>query len=424
MKFGASRPTPLGRAPHGQVLGPESGLRVWAIAALVAIGALACGCQTARPPPPPPHVVAPPPETRVLPQRSEQPYYYRLRHTAEGHTPVRVAILLPLTSPSAETRALADALEKAAELALFESGNGDIIIMPRDDGGSPAQAAQAASAAINDGAEIILGPLFAQAVTAVAPIARAQGVPVIAFSSDRAVGGDGVYLLSFQPEDEVARIVSYAARHGHSNFAALVPANAYGGKVEAAFRASVEDQHGQVVDVERFEPKPDTVAAPAHAVEAANPDAILIAQGGPVLKAMAPALAPTPSVKLLGTSLWDDSSIQNETLLAGGWFAAPSQEQWRGFAERYSTTYGARPPRIASLAYDAMSLVALLAKGTPYQRYTDAALTDPNGFSGIDGIFRFRNDGAIERGLAVMEVAPEGFRVVDPAPRTFEQLGS
>src|ERR1700741_5015012 len=273
----------------------------------------------------------------------------------------------------------------------------------------PRPAARAASAAINDGAEIILGPLFAQAVTAVAPIARAQGVPVIAFSSDRAVGGDGVSLLSFQPEDEVARIVSYAARHGHSNFAALVPANAYGGKVEAAFRASVEDQHGQVVDVERFEPKPDTVAAPAHAVEAANPDALLIAQGGPGRKAMAPPLAPTPSVKLLGTSLWDDSSIQNETLLAGGWFAAPSQEQWRGFAERYSTTYGARPPRIASLAYDAMSLVALLAKGTPYQRYTDAALTDPNGFSGIDGIFRFRNDGAIERGLAVMEVAPEGF---------------
>ena len=163
--------------------------------------------------------------------------------------------------------------------------------MPRDDGGSPEMAALAASNAINDGAEIILGPLFAQAVSAVAPVARAQGVPVIAFSSDRSVGGDGVYLLSFQPEDEVARIVSYAARHGHSNFAALVPANAYGGKVEKAFRESVADQRGKVVDVERFEQKPELVGTPAQAVAASSPDAILVAQGGAMLKAIAPALS-------------------------------------------------------------------------------------------------------------------------------------
>jgi len=416
MKFGASRLAPLGKA------NPESGLSVWAIAALVAIGALASACQTSGPPAAPRHPVAPPREARTLPQRSDQPNYYRLRHTAG--TPVRVAILLPLSNPSAETRALADALEKAAELALFESGNGNIIIMPRDDGGSPEMAALAASNAINDGAEIILGPLFSQAVSAVAPVARAQGVPVIAFSSDRAVGGDGVYLLSFQPEDEVARVISYAARHGHSNFAALVPANAYGGKVEKAFRDSVADQRGKVVDVERFEQKPELVGTPAQAVAASSPDAILVAQGGPMLKAIAPALGATPSVKLLGTSLWQDSSIQRETLLAGGWFAAPPEGQWRSFAERYSSTYGARPPRIASLAYDAMSLVALLSKGTPYQRYTETAITDSNGFSGIDGIFRFRYDGAVERGLAVMEVSPDGFRVIDPAPRTFESTGS
>jgi hypothetical protein len=142
------------------------------------------------------------------------------------------------------------------------------------------------------------------------------------------------------------------------------------------------------------------------------------------LKAIAPAIAPTPSVKLLGTSLWNDAATQREPMLAGAWYAAPNDSQWRGFAERYASTYGGRPPRIASLAYDAMSLVALLAKGEPYQRYTEKAITDPNGFAGVDGIFRFRFDGAIERGLQVMEVAPEGARVVDPAPRTFQTPSS
>lgn len=389
--------------------------------ALMAIAVAVSGCMT-------PRVQAPPPkperQARQLPPRSDQPNYYRLRHTRADRVPVRVAILLPLSNPSAETRAIADALEKAAELALFESGNADIIIMPRDEGGSPALAAAAAATAIDEGAEIILGPLFSQTVSAVAPVARARGVPVIAFSSDRAVGGEGVYLLSFQPEDEVARVISYAAHHGRANFAALVPQNAYGGKVEKAFRESVGEGRGRVVTVARFEPKPELVASPAQSVAASQPDAILVAQGGPVLRAIAPALAPTPSVKLLGTSLWNDPATQRETFLQGAWFAAPAQEQWRSFADRYASTYGARPPRIASLAYDAMSLVALLARGEPYQRYTEQAITDPNGFSGVDGIFRFHFNGSAERGLQVMEVAPEGFRVVDPAPRTFQSPGS
>ncbi len=416
MNFGASR-VPLGRFRSA---GSPS---VWAIAALVAIGALASACQTT--PPPAPRPKPPTHVARQLPPRTDQPNYYRLRHTSSDRTPVRVVLLLPLSNPSADTRALADAMEKAAELALFESGNPNIIILPRDDGGSPEMAALAASNAINDGAEIILGPLFSQSVSAVAPVARARGVPVIAFSSDRSVGGDGVYLLSFQPEDEVYRVVSYAAHHGHSQFAALVPQNAYGGVVEKAFRDSVAEQSGKIVDVEHFDPKPELAGVQAQAVSAKDPDAILVAQGGATLKAMAPSLPPGASVQLLGTSLWQDPSITHEARLDGGWFAAPPEDQFRSFADRYAATFGgARPPRIASLAYDAMSLVALLAKGTPYQRYTEEAITDPNGFSGIDGIFRFHYDGGAERGLQVMQVEPDGFRIVDPAPHTFENSGS
>src|SRR6185312_2842605 len=167
-------------------------------------------------------------------------------------------------------------LEKAAELAIFDSKIPNILLMPRDDGGTPQKAAAAAAKAINDGAEIIIGPLFAQSVTAVAPIARAKDVPMIALSSDRSVGGNGVYLLSFQPETEVNRIISYAARIGHNNFAALVPKTAYGDKVAEAFRDSVARVGGRVAAVQSFTEKPELVGPPARAAAQSGADAILI----------------------------------------------------------------------------------------------------------------------------------------------------
>jgi ABC-type branched-subunit amino acid transport system substrate-binding protein len=390
--------------------------RVFCVIA-VALAIAACASRGPRRPPPPTAAA-------TLPPRADLPTYFRLPNVAPERTPLRVALLLPFSSASAETRALANAIEKSAELALFDSGNPDILLMPRDDGGTTGGVATAANRAIAEGAEIILGPIFAQSVAVVAPIARPQGVPVIAFSSDRSVGGQGVYLLSFQPEDEVRRIVTYAARHGHTQFAAMVPQNAYGEKAAAAFTRATAEAGARVTSVQSFVAKPEEVAAPSAAVAATRPDAILIAQGGVVLRSIAPTLAlngaTNRNVKFLGTGLWDDTSIMREPMLAGGWFAAPSLDGEHAFAEKYRSVYGSAPPRLASLGYDAVSLVALLAKGTPYQRYTPAALTDPNGFSGVDGIFRFHDDGSAERGLAIMEIQPNGFVVVAPAPSTFQ----
>ena len=354
----------------------------------------------------------------------EPPGAYRLRNTPFGVVPARVALLLPLSSPSAETRALAEALERAAELAVFDSKRSDILLMPRDDGGTPEKAAAAAAKAISDGAEIIIGPLFAQSVTAVAPVARAGKVPVIGLSSDRSVGGNGVYLLSFQPETEVNRIVSYAARTGHNSFAALVPKNAYGDKVAASFRDSVSRAGARVAGVQSFEEKPEAVTVPARAVTQSGADAILVGEGGGMLQAIGPALgAAAKTTKLLGTGLWDDASVSREPTLVNGWFAAPMPAAFRGFSDKYRQAYNATPPRIATLTYDAVALVALLAGGRPYERFSAAALTDPKGFTGVDGIFRFRDDGSAERGLAVLQVTPNGFNVVDPAPRAFPQPG-
>jgi ABC-type branched-subunit amino acid transport system substrate-binding protein len=397
---------------------------------------LLAACQTpmrmAPPPAPPPVMMAPPPPPPVVmapppPSRMELPNYYRLRNTPRGQVPARVALILPFSSPSAETRAVADALQKAAELAVFDAKSPNILLMPRDDGGSPERAAQAVAKAIDDGAEIILGPLFAQSVSAIAPVARAKKVPVVAFSSDRAVGGQGVYLLSFQPETEVRRIVTYAITKGRKSFSALVPRTPYGDVVADAFKNSVMQAGGSVATVQTFDAAPELVAGPARQAAASRPDAILIGDGGVMLQAIAPALviagANNQSTKFLGTGLWADPQVAREPLLQEGWFAGPPPEAFNVFSVHYRAVYNAPPPRIATLAYDAMALVALLAQGRPYERFTDLALTDPSGFSGVDGIFRFRDDGSAERGLAILEVSPTGFRVVDPAPTAFPAPG-
>jgi ABC-type branched-subunit amino acid transport system substrate-binding protein len=132
-------------------------------------------------------------------------------------------------------------------------------------------------------------------------------------------------------------------------------------------------------------------------------------------------------VKLLGTGLWDDPGTSKEALLVGGWFAAPDPEADAAFVAKYRSAFGGSPyqSQLAGLAYDAISLVALLGSGEPYHRFTRAALTDPNGFAGVDGIFRLNMDGTAERGLAVLAVAPNGkFDVIDPAPKTFQRPAS
>jgi hypothetical protein len=155
---------------------------------------------------------------------------------------------------------------------------------------------------------------------------------------------------------------------------------------------------------------------------------VFIVQGGSLLRSIAPSLTSSgvdpAKVKLLGTGLWDDTTITKEAALYDGWFAAPAPEANASFVSKYRSTFGAAPPQLAALAYDAVSLIALLGSGQPYHRFTAAALTDPNGFAGVDGIFRFNVDGSIDRGLSVLAVRPGGFAVVSPAPTTFQAKGS
>jgi len=395
--------------------------RFCAIAALVAIAACTTPPKPQPPAPPPPAPKAP---LVKNPLDHDLPTYLRLPGMDPDVVPVRVGIILPFTSSTAGTRALAQSMMKAAELAMFDSGNKNILLMTADEGNGGAGAAAAAQQLLSQGAEIIVGPLFGPSVTAVAPIAHDRGVPVLAFSTERTVAGNGAFLLSFLPENEVARVVNFAAKSGHHQFALLAPETPYGDVAKDAFNDAVASAHGAIVDSERYPPNTGSWAGPADAVAKSGADAVLIAQGGTILRAIAPTLSlegvTKDKVKLLGTGLWnDDAAISREASLVGSWYAAPAPNADADFVSKYRSIYGNSPAQLASLAYDAVSLVALLSSGAPYHRFTTAALMDPNGFAGVNGIFRFKSDGTSERGLAVLEVTATGPLVVSPAPTTF-----
>ena len=404
--------------------------RFCAIAGLVASAALA-GCQTAPEAPKPVAPLAPvtAPTATTAPTNplvADDPSFTRLGNIPAGKTPVRIGLLLPFSNGSAQTRALATSLMKAAQLALFDANNPSIILLSADEGSTPESAANGARSLLAQGAEVIVGPLFSASVNAVAPLARDRAVPVISFSTDKAVAGNGVYLLSFQPENEIRRIVGYAAAQGRKNFAALVPASSYGTHITDAMKDQTAADGTQVVDVEKLDPS--TASVSIKTIAASNADAVLIAAGGTTLRELAPSLAASgldaAKVKILGTGVWYDPANNAETALEGGIFAAPAPNAADAFNTKYKGAFGANPPQLATLAYDAVALVALLLSGPPYHRFTADALTDPNGFAGIDGIFRFNADGTSERGLAILAVSPDGFRVVDPAPTTFEKTAA
>jgi ABC-type branched-subunit amino acid transport system substrate-binding protein len=340
---------------------------------------------------------------------------------------VRIAILLPLSHPSKDTKAVAQSLLHSAQMAMFDMGARSMVLLPRDTGTTPEQAVAAANDAIDKGAELILGPLLANDVKAIAPVAKARSVPIVAFSTDRSVAGDGVFLLSFLPQQEVSRIVSYAASQGRGKFAALVPSTPYGQRVEEAFRSSVTQSGREVIAVQTYQPNMQSLEPAVKAIAKMGFDTILLPEGGAMLRSLGPILTvngvDTRKVKLLGTGLWDDPAVVREASLIGGWYAAPPQDQRQNFITRYQQLYGSKPPRIASLGYDAVALSATLAGGTPGRRYTRTTIADPNGFAGIDGIFRFRADGMTERGLAVMEVSAGQLSVVSPAATTFQSQG-
>lgn len=346
-----------------------------------------------------------------------------------GNGSVRVALLVPL-SANGNAGQIAQSIRNASALALQEfSGTADITVMVKDTGGTAEGARAAASEAVRQGAELILGPLFAETVAAASAVSRSAGVPMVAFSTDVGVAAPGVYLLSFLPRTDVQRIIPYAARNGYTSVIALLPNSAYGTVVEASLREQMASSGARLVGVERYELDRTAMQASAEAVaeivNAGQADAVFVPDGGDatpfMVQIMAAAGVDFDEVKLLGSGQWNDDRIRNEPTMVGGWYPGPDEAGFESFASRYAAQYGARPYPTASLGYDATILAAGLAANFGPSRYSTATLTDPNGFRGVDGAFRFLSNGTNQRTLAVYEVTRSGSTVVDPAPSSFSQ---
>ena len=383
---------------------------------LAMLGLFLAGCSTNGPAEPPTAALAPPPG----------------QGQSQRRAPVKIALLLPMGGMG-ETAAIAKSMKQGAEMALFELNDPNVELITKDDGGTTARARAAADEAIKEGAEIVIGPLLSQSVQGVAPVARQANVPVLAFSNNTQVAGQGVYLVSFLAEQEADRIVSYAATRGKRRFAALIPDDAYGALVEAAFRRSVQNNGGTVAVIERYPLAANGMLTPAkRVVEAikggeqngAPVDALFLPGGQESLLQIGPVIAYSgldiAKVKLLGTSAWDFPTIGREAAFVGGWYPASDPVAWRSFSERFARTFGTAPPRIASVSYDAIGIAIGLSTNAPGARYTQANLTRADGFSGVDGIIRVTPEGMSERGLAVLEVQKFGSSVIDGAPSSFQ----
>jgi ABC-type branched-subunit amino acid transport system substrate-binding protein len=339
----------------------------------------------------------------------------------------KVGFLVPL---SGQHQALGQALLNAAQLALFDIADDRFELVVRDTKATPAGAQAAAQEALAEGASLILGPLFATSVTAAAPVAQAAGVNMVAFSNDVSVAGPGVYLMGILPQTQVARVTGYASRAGLRRFGLLAPNTAFGHVVAVAFRDTVARNGAEVANVQFYEPATADLAEDVKRFAAsARYDAVMAPAGGGELQQIA-ALLPyydidPARVRYMGTVLWDEPGVMTEPSMQGSWIAAPAPGPRESFARRYQETFGSAPPKIASLGYDAVALAAALMRGVDVAAAGPAAaqaITQPSGFAGIDGIFRFRPDGSNERGLAVLELRGNQYQVIDPAPQSFEAL--
>ncbi len=344
-----------------------------------------------------------------------------------GSGPTRVALVLPLTQASGPS-VVGTSLRNAAELAYTEAGGNDLTLLVKDDHSTPEGARAAAQAAVSEGAELVIGPLFASSVREVSSVARGAGKPVIAFSTDTSTAGQGLFLLSFLIENYVDRIIDFAASKGKKSIAALIPENDYGRVAEAEFQQAAARDNIRVMTIEHYQPGNISAATQKIAALGDQIDALFIPDQADAMPAMSQALTAAginnKQVQILGTGLWNDARVLKLPALQGAWFAAPENGGFNAFAARYRAKYGSDPTRIATLAYDAVSLAAALAHTQGSQRYSQNVLTNRSGFNGADGVFRFRPDGTNERGLSVLQINDGTAVPISPAPHSFAGTAS
>ena len=343
--------------------------------------------------------------------------------TASGK--VRIALLLPLSGRAAP---IGQAMQQAAEMALFDSGSKELALSAYDSGDSAETAIEAYRKARIDGAALVLGPLYGTSASALASLVNQGGMNVVAFSNDEQVAQRGVWIMGIAAPPQVRRVVDHAFESGIRRFATFAPQTSYGEQMARTLETYVNTRGGTVVGREFFDPNGTDIPIQARQLAAsAKGDggklAVLVPVAPPTLPIALASLATNGldgrAVQLIGTGVWDFPGVGTETMLRGAWYAAPDPAKRADFERRFVSTYGRPPHRLATLAYDGVGLAGHLARLKPGGDFSAEALTNPSGFSGVDGIFRFLPDGRSERALAVIEIQGDRGVVISPAPTTF-----
>lgn len=347
--------------------------------------------------------------------------------------PVQVALLVPGGSTQGADRAVASSLENAARMAIADLGGVRIDLRVYNTGSDPAQAASVATQAVDDGAKIILGPLFAESANAAGVAVAARNVNVLAFSNNPTIAGGNVFVLGATFDNTARRLVNYASRNGTTRFA-IVHGNDTQGQVgRDAITAAVRQAGAQVAGVESYTlTQQDILAATpriASTINATGADAVFLTAGVnadlPIIATSLPEAGINPAqTRYIGLTRWN--ALPQALALPGvqgGLFALPDQGTITNFEARYQAVYGDSPHPLAGLAYDGIAAIgALVASGNP-NALTKDALTARQGFQGTSGIFRLLPNGLNERGLAVAEVRNNAVVIVENAPRSFGGSG-
>ncbi len=446
--------------------------------------------------------------SRVLPRLELPPSRLRVLPLDEdefAETPPRpenaviVALLLPLSDRRKDVSELAKAMSNAAQLALFEANDHNLVLAIHDTKGTQVGAAAAVRAALVGDAGLIIGPLFSASVSAISPYLAYRDVPALAFSNNSGAAAKNIWLTGFLPENNIERIVITSIDKGLTRFAALVPEGDFGDYSLAVLREYVTRYGGTLVDTQSYPPNAEDMFEPvrelaqfeyrkearaeelerlkkearklvprdtpeselfkvlennflpAPGIDLLNTpetkegqlvaaykslklaetwgeipyDVVFMPEGGLNLRNLVPLLPyydiDPKLIKFVGTGLWDDPTLAKEPPLHGAWYAAPPSVGYDAFSSRYKKYFDAAPPRLASLAYDGVSIAAQLRRMDRERPFSRELLLNANGFASVDGIFRLAPDGRNERGLAVREITPQRAQVVSRAPRSFAE---
>ncbi|GHD98954.1 ABC transporter substrate-binding protein [Defluviimonas sp. 20V17] len=346
---------------------------------------------------------------------------------------VQVALLVPAGSTQQSDNLLAKSLENAARLAIADLNGVKIDLRVYPTAGNPQQATQAATQAINDGAKIILGPVYAQAANAAGVVAAARGINVLAFSNNPSIAGGNVFILGQTFSDTASRLMQYAVSQGKTKIAVVHDTTTAGQMADSAITNAIASAGATKVADDTYQYSQNGVvqAAPtiANDIKNANTDAVFLAANTagalPLLtQLLSENGVDSKTEQFIGLTRWD---IPQSTLslpgVQGAWFALPDPSMSQQFAARYAQAYGNPPLPITGLAYDGIAAIGALIKAGKSNALTAQALTQPSGFVGVNGIFRLLPNGTNQRGLAVAQIVNNQVQVIDPAPRSFGGAG-